>query len=513
MTCLIADMRKAKGIHKLEYLVTGKEMKLLDQNTSEYFKVPAEVLMEQAAGSFVRELFSLKKDMKRVLVVCGMGNNGADGIAAARLLNQAGVFASVFSVGQTQGESKLHKLQMEIYRAYQMPQTSEISEDYDLIVDAVFGTGLSRSITGEIQTVLEAINECQNPYKVALDIASGISADTGEVLGTAFLADATITFSFAKIGQLFSPGYEYSGRLVVAPIGITKETFLDKKPKYAALTKEDLLSLPERKANSNKGTYGKLLVIAGSEDMAGAAFFAAKSAYAAGCGIVKILTSENNRTILLDRLPEAIVAAYGKNPDQKRVIEEINWADAIVVGPGIGSSDSAKELLSLVMNNTSVPVVFDADALNLLSKDVDKLLRPHVDYILTPHLGEMARLTGNAISYIKANLLETAQDFAAQYNVTCVLKDFHTVTAVPYGVSYVNLSGNNGMATAGSGDVLAGIIGSLLAQGLPAERAASLGVYIHGVSGDLAREKQGVIALMAEDIIDGLKMLSLKLDK
>ena len=506
-------MRKAERIHKLEYLVTGKEMKLLDQNTSEYFKVPEEVLMEQAAGSFVRELLLLKKNIKSVLIVCGMGNNGADGIAAARLLNQSGVYAAVFLVGQTQKASKLHKMQMEIYRAYCMPEASELSEAYDVVVDAVFGIGLSRAITGETEKVLETLNSFKKPYKVALDISSGISADTGELLGTAFLADVTITFSFAKVGQLLSPGYEYSGKLVVSPMGITKASFLDKKPKYAALTEEDLQHLPVRKENSNKGTYGKLLVVAGSESMAGAAYFSAKSAYAAGCGVVKVLTAEHNRNILLGKVPEAIVATYGKSLDKKQVIDAINWADAIVIGPGIGRSDIAKELLALVMNNASVPVVFDADALNLISEDVDFLLRPHVDYIVTPHLGEMARLTGNAISYIKANLLETAQDFAAQYNVTCVLKDFHTVTAVPYGLSYVNLSGNNGMATAGSGDVLAGIIGSFLAQGLSAERAASLGVYVHGVSGDLARKKQGVIALMADDIVEGLKLLSIKLDK
>lgn len=496
----------------MEYLVTGKEMKLLDQNTSEHFKVPAEVLMEQAAGGFVRELFLLKENMKKVLVVCGMGNNGADGIAVARLLNQLGVYASVYSVGQTQSESELHKLQMEIYRAYHMPEASGISDEYDVVVDAIFGIGLSRTISGGTEEVIKALNGLAHAYKTALDISSGVSADTGEILGTAFMADATITFSFAKIGQLMAPGYEYSGKIIVAKIGITKESFLDKKPRYAFLDKEDLFCLPTRKADSNKGTYGRLLVVAGSEQMAGAAYFAAKSAYAAGSGIVKILTAECNRNILLGRLPEAIITTYGRNPDKKQVTDAINWADAIVIGPGIGISESSKELLDLVIENASVPVVLDADALNLLSEDTDVLLRTHADYIVTPHPGEMARLTGNAISYIKTKLLENAQEFADRYNVICVLKDFHTVTAVPYGLSYVNLSGNSGMATAGSGDVLAGIIGSLLAQGLDAKSAASIGVYIHGVSGDLARKKQGVIALMADDLIDGLKMLSLKLD-
>ncbi len=497
----------------MDYLVTGKEMKLLDQNTSEHFKVPAEVLMEQAAGSFVRELFLLKENVKKVLVVCGQGNNGADGIAAARLLNQQNVYAAVYSVGQTQNESELHKLQMEIYRAYQMPETSGISDDYDVVVDAVFGTGLSRPITGGTKEVLEALNGLEHAYKIALDIASGVSADTGEILGTAFMADATITFSFAKLGQLFAPGFEYTGQRIVAKIGITKESFLNRKPKYASLGKEDLLRLPVRRADSNKGTYGRLLVVAGSEHMAGAAYFAAGAACAAGSGMVKILTAECNRNLLLGRLPEAIVSTYGTSLDEQQVIDEIHWADAIVIGPGIGVSGVSKDLLSLVMEHASVPVVLDADALNLLAEDTDVLLRLHGDYIITPHPGEMARLTGNAISYIKTKLLKTAQEFADQYNVTCVLKDFHTVTAVPYGLCYVNLTGNNGMATAGSGDVLAGIIGALLAQGLDAESAASIGVYIHGISGDLARERQGVIALMADDLIDGLKLLSLKLDK
>jgi NAD(P)H-hydrate epimerase len=498
----------------MKYLVSGKEMKLLDQNTSGHFMVPEEVLMEQAAQGFVRKLLSLGYDCKRFLIVCGGGNNGADGIAAARILNQMGYHARIYQANPKAKESRLFQLQKNIYETYGYPVLPTLTgeEDVDCIVDAIFGIGLSRNVTGSEEKCIELLNR-MTAKKIALDIASGVSADTGEILGTAFRADDTITFSFGKIGQYLWPGNEYSGNVHVVRTGITQESFLERKPKTAAMEWADLSNLPKRQSHSNKGSYGKLLVIAGSADMAGAAYFSAAAAYRCGCGLVRIFTAQENAKSLHNLLPEAILSTYDKRFDPEKLIADLKWADAIVLGPGIGTSENARNLLHTVLKNAAVPLLLDADALNLLADEPKLLLGPHTDLVVTPHLGEMARLSGDTVSLIQTRLFETAQDFAKEYDVVCVLKDFRTVTAVPYGLNYMNLSGNHGMATAGSGDVLTGVIGAYLAAGIPAALAAPLGVYVHGLAGDFARSQKGAAALMASDIIDGLVSLSGKVDK
>jgi NAD(P)H-hydrate epimerase len=238
--------------------------------------------------------------------------------------------------------------------------------------------------------------------------------------------------------------------------------------------------------------------------MAGAAYFSAKAAYRTGCGLVKIYTPEENRTALQTLLPEAVLETYGSRFVEEQLTQALHWADAVVMGPGIGTSEQAAKMLSFVLRTVSVPLLLDADALNLLAKEPELLLLPHLDIVVTPHLGEMARLTGDAVSLIQTRLIETAQEFAMRYDVVCVLKDANSITAVPYGMTYVNTSGNHGMATAGSGDVLSGVIGALLSQGAGVDIAASFGVYLHGRAGDFAKASVGARAMIADDIIDGL---------
>lgn len=493
----------------MRYLVTGKEMQYLDEMTSTHYGVSPELLMEQAAMQFVRTLTEQKQPC-RVLVVCGFGNNGGDGIAIARLLRQASYDATIYFPlpWNEKKASKLCKMQYEIYQKYGYPIAPMIAatDSYDLVIDAIFGTGLKREVTGSYEEAILTINEMK-AERIAVDIPSGISADTGEVLHAAVRADQTITFSFGKVGQFLAPGSEYSGRVIIVPVGITKESFLEKKPHFAYLEKKDFSLLPKRPMNSHKGTYGKLLLVAGNKDMAGAAVFAAKAAYRTGVGMVKILTHENNRNSILSQVPEAILITYKEQPDPANVIENLKWADAVVMGPGMGTDSTAQKILSFVMEHTAVPILLDADALNIISTDTGILLRPHTDMVVTPHIGEMARLTNGTVSYTKSRYLEVAKDFAQTYDVVCVLKDARTVTAVPYGMSYLNLSGNQGMATAGSGDVLSGIIGALLAMGVAAKTASPLGVFLHGCAGDLIAERIGKRGLMASDIINGLKIL------
>lgn len=490
----------------MKYLVTGKEMKLLDDNTSKHFKVPSMVLMEQAAMNFVQELityFELTNGNQKVLVVCGNGNNGADGIAIARLLNQKGICTDVYFAVSGKTGTDNYELQKQIYEKYEYSVVSEIEDCYDYVIDGIFGIGLSRNVSGDFSVLIDKLNEMK-ATKVSIDMPSGISADDGAVLGNAFKADCTITFSFAKVGQLLWPGNEYTGELIVTSIGITEDSFLDKKPRIFAYEKEDLSRLPVRTSHSNKGTYGKLLIIAGGQDMCGAAILCAKAAYRSGTGIVKVYTYEDNKNTILNNVPEAIVNTYTKSFNEQQLVDNLKWADAVVIGPGLGTDSLAKKLVECTLKNVAVPMVMDADALNIIANKTDILLRPHMDIIVTPHLGEMSRLTGDSVSFIQSKLLDTATEFANKYNVTCVLKDFRTITALPYSSTYINLSGNSGMATAGSGDCLAGIIGGLLAQGVVVEDASALGVYIHGLSGDAALKKTGLHGLMANDIIDGI---------
>lgn len=492
----------------MRYLVTGKEMKQLDENTSQYYGVPPIVLMEQAANGFVQKMLALCSCPSNVLVVCGLGNNGGDGIAIARLLNQRGIQASIFLPKSPEGNVRAtdsFQTQYHIYKKYGYPVAGMIAETdhYDVVIDAIFGTGLSKSITGEYRDAIDTMNNMKG-IRFAVDIASGLSSDNGEILGIAFCADHTITFSYGKIGQFLWNGIAASGKIHIVPIGINKDSWMDRKPKVASLEKTDLQMLPSRKPDSHKGTFGKLLVIAGSESMAGASILAAKAAYRAGVGMVKVVTPEENRIILQTSVPEAILSTYHKSMDRELLIEDLKWADAVVIGPGLGTTSTSEELLRQVLKNVSVPLVIDADGLNILAKEPELLMQPHLDIVVTPHLGEMARLTGDAVSYIKSRLVASAQEFARRYDVICVLKDARTFTAIPYGCGYLNTSGNNGMATAGSGDVLSGVIGGLLAQGMQAQLAAPLGVYLHGLAGDVIRQKKGAYGMMAGNIVDGV---------
>lgn len=489
----------------MRYLVDSREMKEYDRNTIERYGIPSVVLMERAALAFTDELSRQNMDTKRVLVVCGSGNNGGDGYAIARLLWQRGSRVTVVAGAGRQSEE--NRLQKKIWMSYGNPVFDELPEngDYTLIIDAIFGVGLTRDVEGEYRTWIEAMNGMAGCH-VAVDIPSGISADCGAVLGCAFHADYTVTFAFEKIGSVLWPGCEYAGKVIVRDIGIDEKSFLSCGPKAAALEPEDVARLPKRRRHSNKGDYGKILVAAGSPGMAGAAYFAAKAAYAAGAGLVRIFTPEENRTVLAGCLPEAILTAYsGEAFDRKSLCDAMRWADVIAAGPGLGTSDTAEQIVHEIVKEADVPVILDADALNVIAKEPSVLREAHADIIVTPHPGEMGRLTGMSAEEILNHPAETAETFSKQYHVVCVLKNEHTVICSPKGRTYLNLSGNPGMATAGSGDVLTGVIAALAAQGMDAAEAAAFGVFLHGCAGDAAAAQVGMRGLMASDLIDGLR--------
>lgn len=499
-------------------------MKQYDANTMDVFGMSSLVLIERAALAAVEELERDGLDrLSRILVAAGTGNNGADGLVMARLLYLKGHTVQIVLADNRSKATPENRTELQIAQNYGVAamdadtwlETAGQPTDYDIVVDALFGVGLSRRIEGVYGQLIEQLNGL-HAKKVAVDIPSGIDADDGQVLAVAFQADLTVTFSYEKLGMRLFPGQSYCGRIVCRSVGIDDHSFLadtecGHKPLAAALTDEDLRLIPARRMRTNKGSYGKVLVIAGSVNMAGAAVFSARAAYLCGCGLVRVLTPEENRTIIQSTLPEAVLTTYtAKKPEPEILTTAMQWADVIVCGPGLGTSDAAHRIVRTVLKNAAVPLVLDADALNIISEETDILRRPHTDLVVTPHLGEMARLQDLPVSYIQDHIVESAEEFARTYNLICVLKDARTVTAVPFGQTYVNLSGNNGMATGGSGDVLTGVIAALIVQGAAPELAAPLGVYIHGLAGDLAAETQGRYSLTASTLLEALPGIFLR---
>lgn len=495
------------------YLVNSQEMKQYDKNTIEYYGVPSAVLMERAALAVFQEIRTRFSDTSnRILVVCGAGNNGGDGFAIARLLYLAGYAVAVhipMEPAKMTPETKQQYYTIQKYKIQEVSELTEINDNYHIIVDALFGIGLCREISGQLLELTCHLNRL-SAYKIAVDISSGVDTDTGKVLGIAFLADLTVTFGFAKIGQMLYPGAEFTGELVVADIGIDTHSILDERPFGRYMNHDSAAKLlPKRSAYSNKGSYGKVLVIAGSPKMAGAAYFAAKAAYYTGCGLVRIFTAKENREILLNKIPEAILTTY--ETDAENTISMMadldtcmNWADAILTGPGLGDSYAAKMLVAKVLQYPDKKIVFDADALNILSYNMELLREAKCSTIVTPHLGEMSRLTGFSVKEIQDNLLQTALDFSEKYNSLCVLKDARTVIGTANGEFYINPTGNHGMATGGSGDVLAGMLTGFLAQKVDETKTAALSCYLHGLAGDFAAKEKGAYSMLASDILENI---------
>ncbi|MCD8231677.1 MAG: NAD(P)H-hydrate dehydratase [Clostridiales bacterium] len=490
----------------MKYILNSSQMQQCDANTMGKFQMLSAVLMERAAMAAVSEIEKrYPEPTARVLLVCGTGNNGGDGLAMARLLFLKGYPVQILFPGNEEKCSVEAARQLAIARAYGISVCTRFpEEEYDIIVDALFGIGLSREISGIYRTVIEQMNAAE-AWKLAVDIASGVSADDGSVMGIAFRADATVTFGFAKIGQLLYPGADLTGVLSVKDIGIDTHSLSGIEPEVRVLEKADLVCLPERRNDSNKGTYGKILIFAGSYNMAGAAAFSAKAAYRTGAGLVRVVTDDSNREIIQNLVPEAILTTYDDRTDLRAMAkEQLSWADAVILGPGIGRSPRAEELTESVLLESKVPCLVDADGLNILSEHMDWMIGCSGILVVTPHLGEMSRLSGMTIGEIKKDLIRVARDFSDRYDIVTVLKDARTVTAAPDGRVFINVTGNHGMATAGSGDVLTGIIGALLGRRIPPDQAASLGVMIHGMAGDAAAETVGKTPMTASDIINGI---------
>ena len=492
----------------MRYLVTAQEMKQYDKNTIEYLGIPGPVLMERAAlaaEDFLKERFDAVKERTKVLIFAGMGNNGGDGLALARLLAADGYTAAVRCVGDPEKATEQWKSQWQTLQHFPVKTDSNTQTDeYNVIVDALFGVGLSRPVEGVYAEAVKEMNEAKG-FKLALDVPSGICSDTGRVLGCAFRADVTITFGFCKRGLVMYPGADYAGQVQNANVGIGPESFLGQIPEMYTMEKGENC-LPDRASSGNKGTFGKALLVAGSNGMAGAAILAARAAYRTGAGMVKVITAEENRQILQQGIPEAL---YGSC---RQLAESLEWADVIAIGPGIGREEQALQCLKTVVEKSRKPLVLDADALNLLAEENGKTLAEELrtqgaegrTILLTPHVGELARLLHRTIPECKQDLPGCAKALAEQFHGVAVAKDASTVVCKEQGAYYLNTTGNSGMATAGSGDVLTGVITGLLAQGMDDSQAAVNGVYLHGLAGECAAELHTEYGVMAGDIADCL---------
>lgn len=492
----------------MQYLVTGKEMKEYDNNTIAYEGITGLELMENAARALFQEIMALENH-KRVVILCGTGNNGGDGLALARMLSVRNIEVAVCIEGNRDKATESFLYQEK--RLESCPVTwlylralhAQSLSRYDVIVDALFGVGLSREITGDYAELIKSLN-ASSAYKVAVDIPSGICADTGKVLGCAFRADLTVTFAFGKAGLYQYPGIQYAGKVVVRDIGITEKSFRGKQPQFFTYNENPMELMPKRRPDGNKGTFGKVLVIAGFETMAGAAILSAKAALQTGAGMVKVLSPSQNRSIIQMAAPELL---YGEPSD---VEKSLHWADVVIIGPGLGQSNEAGQILSEVLQKGMHPLIMDADALNILSscQDIQEAAKVYAyPMIFTPHMMELSRLSGVNLKDLKDERLSIAKKLSKEYHSIVVCKDAVTLVVQEDGLTYLNHSGNSGMSTAGSGDVLTGIIGALIGQGENPFEGAAKAVYIHGLAGDSAADLYTEYGVTASRLIENIRSM------
>lgn len=481
-----------------------EQMRACDVASSEEFGISSIVLMENAAIACSAEA----EKFSDIAVVCGKGNNGGDGFAAARHLINKGKKVKVymlsndgFSADALTNYNILKKMDADIVYINDVQKFADEIHNTECIIDAIFGTGIHGKIEGCAADVIKAVNE-SDAYVISADIPSGINADTGEVCGCAVRADKTVTFAAYKTGLLMYPGADYAGEIVVADISIPK-CLVEKSTVSVHDEKYFTEIMPKRSRNSQKGNYGKILIIGGSKGMAGAVYLACSAAFKTGAGIVTACVPEEINEILQTSVPNVMTFPVDFEKDTEKIIQKLSGFDVILFGNGIGRADFVPILLEKVLNAAKVPVVIDADGLFALSKNTKMMKNSECDIILTPHAMEMARLLKISVSEVEKDRIVVSKSFVSYPRLTLVLKGNHTIITAPFGAQSINVTGNSGMATAGSGDVLAGMTAALAAV-MPTDKAAELAVYLHGKAGDRAAEKLSEYSVTAQDIIDSI---------
>ena len=482
-------------------LMTASLMKEIEKYTIETLGIPSIVLMEKAAMAVCDEIRNTAADKSRIAVFSGVGNNGADGIAIARILRHEGYDTAVYIVGDEQKSTEEFRLQKRIFcncggmcRSFEGVEAVEA----DIIVDALLGIGISRDLEGDFLSAVRMINDLKNENAckvVAVDIPSGINTDTGDVMGEAVRADITVCLGEEKIGIRIGDSPDYAGRVVLADINTEGRI----GPVAYVMEEADIKGLlPVRRAVSNKATYGKLLVIAGSEEMPGASLLCARVAFKAGVGMVKLYTDTAALQTVMAAMPEIMVSDYNEHD----IREAFEWSDTAIIGPGLGRTDKAYAIVKTVIEEFKKPLIIDADGINII-KDNPKLLDKRKDRItvITPHPKEFAGLFQTSLADRLHKNPEYVKQKAGEMNMIIVAKDASTIITDGKDV-YVNTTGTNALATAGTGDVLSGLIAGLTAEGGNALEACIAATYIHGRAGAAAAEKMSDYSVTASDVID-----------
>ena len=502
-------------------VLTAAQMRDADRQTTEDIGIPSMVLMENAGRQVVAAIEAAYDDLsdRHVAILCGPGNNGGDGFVVARTLYQRDVEVSVFVIGTMAAVKGDARLNVEILwrlgltvveisdeQAWEL-HFSEISK-CDLIVDAIFGTGLKAPLAGMMETVAADVNASLIPV-TAIDLPTGLSADHAEPIGDCIRAAMTVTLAAPKLSLVLPPGEAKAGHIVVADIGIPPAVIENLAgSRLELLTRDSMRAvIHPREADSHKGDYGHVLLVAGSRGKTGAAHLAAMGALRSGAGLVTLAAPRSSQPILAAMASEYMTVALEETPEGRVALGGVESIleleqDVIAVGPGLGTGPDVTAFVQELVERSEGPLVLDADALNALASDPDRLQsdgsRP---IVITPHPGEMARLVNASIDEVQANRLDVARDFAVARQLYVVLKGYRTLIATPDGKVFINPLGNPGMATGGTGDVLTGVLAAWLAQLLDAEAACRIAVYLHALAGDLTEADEGEVAMTAGDLV------------
>lgn len=504
-------------------VVTAEQMREMDRLTIQKYGVPSLKLMEQAGEGIAKAILERFGWVatKGVVVVAGKGNNGGDGFVVARLLKKKRIPCEVLLLSK-RGEVSPDAAENLAAFLRVKGKVSEIGEgDLDslvqrtngkgLLVDAILGTGMKNEVRGLFANAISVMNRSGIPI-VAVDIPSGLHTDRGTPLGISVKAELTVALGCPKLGEVIYPGLDYVGDLVVADIGLDPRAEEEVSPKTELLTRDEIRRLvPVRHPDTHKGTYGHVLVIAGSRGKTGAAILASRAAMRSGAGLATLASARSLNNIFAGALVEVMTALLKENaveemepPSDEEWRQLLERKNALLFGPGIGVTDATRSALRWLLRNLAIPWVIDADGLNNLALELDRLRSAKTPPILTPHPGEMARLIGKDTATVNRNRVDVARSFAVERRCYVILKGARTVIATPDGKIFINPTGNPGMASGGMGDVLGGILAALLGQRLSLEDAMKLGVYLHGFVGDRVAAEKGQIGLIASEIIEGL---------
>ncbi len=514
-------------------VVTAEEMKTLDKAAIEDYGIAGMVLMENAGRQVVETIRQVLGEVrgKVIRIFIGKGNNGGDGLVIARHLLNMGAEVKVLAladVDESTGDAAANlkiwrKMGQKIYSLHQGDGINIVRlvlMNTDLIVDAIYGTGFRGMVSDKVGRIIEVLNESGKPI-IAVDIPSGLEADTGKAKGPCIQATHTVTFGLPKLGLILESGVDYAGQLHIADISIPA-VLVEKYAPHRYLITDELVRdwLPVRPTTAHKGTFGRVLVVAGSRGMTGAAYLTGQGALRAGAGLVTVAVPETLHDIMEVKLTEVMTVPL---PDTglgilsreagQRIISLLEGMDVLAIGPGLSTVPEVVTMVRELLPSVEIPCVIDADALNALAGEGDIIRKMQAPAVITPHPGEMARLMGVKVRDIQEDRLAHATGAAENWNGVVLLKGARTVVAAPNGAIYINPTGNPGMASGGSGDVLTGMVASLIAQGLDPAWAAAAGAYIHGRAGDLAAREKGMMGLNAGDILSTVPAALRELEK